>query len=150
MVLFKINEGTNRSSQGGAPGANQQSERTIPESPNQIQKFSVTVQFKVPSTGGAGAPSRWKDRRDLNCLSTQGSDTLRGGTLSNGRLRLVDNQNGGKTTPMSTVSRSADVLRCNALTPTGTLAAYVSFDNMVSRRSPDILCIVFEHPSGSD
>ena len=110
----------------------------------------MTLQFKVPSIGGAGAPSHWKDRRDLNCPSTQGSDTLRVGTLSNGRLRLVDNQNGGKTTPMSTVSLSADMLRCNALTPTGTLAAYVSFDNMVSRRSPDILCIVFEHPSGSD
>ena len=73
-----------------------------------------------------------------------------GGPLSNGRLCLVDNQNWGETTPMSTVSLSADMLRCIALTPTGTLAAYVSFDNMVLRRSPDILCIVFEHPLGSD
>ena len=54
------------------------------------------------------------------------------------------------TIKTSIVSLSADVLRCKALTPTGTLAANVSFDNTVSRRSPDILCIVFEHPSGSD
>ena len=100
--------------------------------------------------GGAGAPSHWKDRRDLNCPSTQGSDTLRVGTLSNGRLRLVDNQNRGEATPMSTVSHSADVFRFKALTPTGTLPHDVSVDNTVLRRSPETLCTVFEHPSGSD
>ena len=84
------------------------------------------------------------------CVFSFFSDTLREGILSNGRLRLVDNQNRGEATPMSTVSHSADVFRFKALTPTGTLPHDVSVDNTVLRRSPETLCTVFEHPSGSD